>query len=644
MPKLPDVMDYGDRPSLRSNRVDPVHASGVELAEEISNAAQNFATMYGEHKQKDSRLAYALAKNEIEAAEIEQREALKDRDDFENFDEVYSTGFNSARDEILGRHGDRLSPRDRALLQSESDLIRERGRAVVGDAARGVERDLGRASIENMLTRRADEIQFQPPEKQNELMESALESVMAAVEDGWYTAEEGEKLLQGFVTAAATNSLKGMEAEQRLAEIELSLAWRERNAAQGGDAITREQAAADEGSGSIADFLPRHTLVALQEATQDEIEIENLQGEAFRVKDEAWVLFPGLHQGTERRAYIAEQLSGPDLAATRKEANTLDAQELQSRSNSESFKRAENSRTLTNELYRAWENDEDIQMDAGLLSTLTRPEQESLRKLQAQLREGAEWSDYTEWFAYEKWESMSDAERAAADLNGTFEDEYGNNIHWKVVVDRERANVMAQQKRQAERNQSGSDRPYSGLTQEQMLERYLINSPFFERKPTAADDKEIRDDWMRISLEFNRRLIEADEAGIDITPDFREKILRETLSNKVFVDEGYFDKKEEMFAVAVKPEEREFAYIPLDRKVRIMGVERTIYTPGIIDEKWGGHGSEKQSPYEFIKNQLQAFHPDNEEPSQRDIEEVWYYVVTDGWEAATNRMMGVEGY
>lgn len=643
MPKLPDVMDYGDRPSLRSNRVDPVHKSGVELAEEISNAAQTFASMYGEHKQKDSRLAYALAKNEIEAAEIEQREALKDRDDFENFDENYTTGFNSARDEIIGRHGDRLSPRDRALLQSESDLMRERGRAVVGDAARGVERDLGRASIEMMLTRRADEIQFQPPEKQNELMESALESVMAAVEDGWYTAEEGEKLLHNFVTAAATNSLKGMEAEQRLAEIELSLAWRERNAAQGNEAITREQAAADEGSGSIADFLPRHTLVELRDATQNEIEIDNLQGEAFRVKDEAWVLFPGLHQGTERRAYIAEQLSGPDLAATRKEANTLDAQELQSRSNSESFKRAENSNILTNELYRAYNAGEDIQMDAGLLSTLTRPEQESLHKLQKQLREGVEWADATEWFAYEKWESMSNAERAAVDFDGTFEDEDGNNIHWKTVVSVDRARTMAQQKRQAEQAESTGDKPYGGLNQEQLLERYLVQSPFFDRKPTAADDVEVREDWMRISQEFNNRLIEADEAGIEITPEVRDRILQKTLSVRVFVDEGILSAKEEMYAVAVKPEEREFAYIPLGAKVPFAGKNRTIYDFMRIPTDFGGSGV-LESPYEFIRNQLMSFDPDNAEPSQRDIEEVWYYVVTDGWQAATNRMMGVEGY
>jgi hypothetical protein len=434
-----------------------------------------------------------------------------------------------------------------------------------------------------------------------------------------------------------------MEAEQRLAEIELSLAWRERNAAQGNDAITREQAAANEGSGSIADFLPRHKLIELRDATQDEIEIENLQGEAFRVKDEAWVLFPALHQGNERRRYIADQLAGPDLAATRKEAETLNAQELQRRSNADTLSRANASQVLTNELYRAYENDEDIQMDAGLLSTLTRPEQESLRKLQKQLREGAEWADQTEWFAYEKWESMSDEERAAVDFNGTFEDEYGNNIHWKTVVDRDRAEIMAQQKRQAEQSASSGGRPYTGLTQEQLLERYLVNSPFFERKPTAADDSELRDDWMRISLEFNRRLIEADNAGINITPEVRERILQQTLSTKVFVGTGTTWNDEEMYAVALKPEEYQDAYIPLGTKVPFGGRDRTIYDFMVIPERIGGSGR-LQSPYEFIRMQLQSFHPDNAEPSQRDIEETWFYVVTQGWDAGLNRMMGVEGY
>jgi hypothetical protein len=67
MPRLPDVTDFGARPSLRTDRIDPVYPEGVEVAEAISNAALAFAEAYGQQQQKDSRIKYALAKNEIMA-------------------------------------------------------------------------------------------------------------------------------------------------------------------------------------------------------------------------------------------------------------------------------------------------------------------------------------------------------------------------------------------------------------------------------------------------------------------------------------------------------------------------------------------------------------------------------------------------
>ena len=44
-------MDFGARPSLRSNRVDPVHPEGVEIAESVAQAAGTFAKIYGEKQQ-----------------------------------------------------------------------------------------------------------------------------------------------------------------------------------------------------------------------------------------------------------------------------------------------------------------------------------------------------------------------------------------------------------------------------------------------------------------------------------------------------------------------------------------------------------------------------------------------------------------
>jgi hypothetical protein len=631
MAKLPNVLDYGDRVSLRSNRVDPVHPSGVEVAGAVAQAAEVFANQYGEKKRKDSRLQYAMAKNEIIAADIAEREALKDRQDYENFDGTYTEGFNTKRDEIVGRF-DRLSESDRALLQSESDLIRERGRVVVGDAAKGLEIDLGKASIERGLIDSMEAIQLESPENQNKLMGQALETVTAAVDEGWYTEQEGEALLQKYVSDASTNSLKNMDPEVRKAELELSLSHRK---ARG--AITREEAANEQGSGSIADFLPSHIVKKMLEETDDEILIENAQRAAFDTVDAAWDAFPDMDDVKERDKFIRDALR--DQPEARKEAHMLSSQRRERMSTDQTYERADTAQKLTNELY---EHAGSVQLDPGMLSTLTRTEQEHIRQLQRQLLEGHDWALSTDWEAWEKWDTMTDREKAAADFDGFYVDEYGHNIPWKAVVTVERARYMSKDREDAEKRLSaGGQADHKGsLGQESLLERALIQTPYFDRKPTAADDDALRERWMRISNEYNKELVDLHDQGVTIDDTKRYEVLGRVLMHTAFTPKGVPDDRR--LVAGLSPDERKDAYIPLKEMVMFDdGVERNAFTPVTIPPEVGGKPTDpRMRPEQWIRNQLSSLNEDVAKPEDADameVAEVWFYIVTQGWEAGLAR-------
>ena len=100
MPKIPQDIDYGPRPSLRSSRIDLPGTGETATGEALSRASEAFTQIYAQQKAKDDRLNYSLAKNELLTADISEREKLKDDEDYATYDERYSTGYNTSRDDI----------------------------------------------------------------------------------------------------------------------------------------------------------------------------------------------------------------------------------------------------------------------------------------------------------------------------------------------------------------------------------------------------------------------------------------------------------------------------------------------------------------------------------------------------------------
>ena len=132
MATIPTAIDYGARPSLRSDRVDTPGRGRIAVADALANAASTFANMAIENKQKEDALNYSNAKNEYLIADIQERERLKNDLDYETHDERYRTA--------MATHFDRIFPtvtgrRDAALFDAESRLLNERGAVDVGTNA-----------------------------------------------------------------------------------------------------------------------------------------------------------------------------------------------------------------------------------------------------------------------------------------------------------------------------------------------------------------------------------------------------------------------------------------------------------------------------------------------------------------------------
>jgi hypothetical protein len=642
---------------MRSNRVDPVHPEGVEVAEAISNAAIVFAEAYGAKQQKDSRIHYALAKNEVMALDLQVRQGLKERQDFENFDEAYQTEFTTGYDEIRSRH-DRLTGEDAALFSSEVDLIRERGRAAVSEFAKGLEVDQGRADTETALQQFTEFAHMTEGEERNGYILQGLETIKAAEEEGWFTEQESEELGQIFTTTLATDSLGNMEPEARLEEIQLAILWREKRGAP----LSAEDAANDLGSGSIGDYVPLHVLRKMESQTEDEIELENVQGMATEANASAWGMYPDKLDDRQRRQHIRETLS--DNPAAMKEALSLNATEQAARANEEVIERSEYSRSLTNSLY---ETDGRAQLDTGMLSKLNRTEQKAVRDLQKRLLEGNEWAESTDWEAWEAWDQMTDAQKAATsfDINTDPQNEeeakqgyYETTgalgepvlIPWKAIVSVDRARYMSADRADAEKRlQAGGAADHVGsLSQEQLLDRALIDSPFFDRKPTAAkSDDDIRGDWMRISDRYNRRLVELHDAGVVIDDTKRYEVIADIMVKEVSVRQTGPD--EETLFAALQRGEFEEGYIPLKKEITIVPGEPKVSLAGAymrIPERYGGSPTgQNEYVHDWIKKRIASTHAEPVEDVDTDeIEEVWFYLVTQGWDAAESRINRKQGF
>lgn len=250
MTRLPDVEDYSPRPSLRSGRLDVPGTGSQEFAAAASAAAENFSKQLEATKAKNDDLNYALARNEMIAADLDSRGKLVGDQDYKTHNDRYTEDFRTSREEIASRYD--LSPTDRALLGSEADLIGARGNVVVSASARAIEVDQGFAALTKGVEKsKEDMLRAVDYESRNKVIEGQIEAIDAAEKAGYFGdngATKAEAMRQELTQVLATSSVAAMSDEDQIRVLSESLARR-----KGWGASSSERSDRDKAAPSIAE-------------------------------------------------------------------------------------------------------------------------------------------------------------------------------------------------------------------------------------------------------------------------------------------------------------------------------------------------------------------------------------------------------
>ena len=633
MPRLPTVETYGARPSLRSTRVDLPGNADVIMGDALANAANTFAQMAVEKKQKDDRLQYALAKDDLLEADMASREELKDRTDYDEFDNSYSTNFNTRRDEILGKY--KLTSSDRALLASESDLIRERGRVKIGDTARTMRIDDERAQLQSNVDRALEEIMLEDsPDLANQRLLSVLEQVDASVERGNHTEVEGEKIRQNVVQAAAVGSLDTMGAKERLEELELSMAHRR---ARG--PITAEDIAAGKGSGSIADFLHADMVTEMIEQSKKQNAMEDEIGQAYEIVDAARAIYQ-----TDSKGLMSEirKLSQGKPAKVRQRAEAMGRQVAEERRIAKNEERD----TILNrfgEILRETDETGNFvhtleSLPAEEMAKLTPGQVTQIERYFKLLRNGRQFGAYTNWHdeqvedgtivkpSYSTWTRMTDAEKAAVDLSHPMWHTNLEQAVWKQMAD-EQESIRDGKGPAANKVQ----------TNDQILMDVMVGEVGFPRTGRSdAEDMQYQMMRSRVADEI-ARVQEAEFGGAEAPFERRKEIVRQVVSEQVWKrDAGMFGWLHRMDAsldeavpvATVHPDEYDEYFVPID-------LVESATTRMAVGEPRGPNGTYLEEQYIEANwaDRLKAIAQselDGRVPEQKDIENAYAQIIIGG--------------
>jgi len=632
MATLPGVLDYGARPSLRTNRLDVPGAGNTQSAEAIAGALDTFNRVLTENQGKQDKLNYALARNELQQADLAAREALKDDEDWATYDERYSEAYGVARDEIMGRYT--LNPRDRSILQSESGLVLARGRAQVGDASRIVEIDEGMGRLNDGLAKARESIAVElDPETRNQVIIGQLDAINAAEENGWITDVEAQKKRRHFAADAAEASLTNMNAEDREELLRESLKWRKANGA-----ITEEMIRANEGSGSVADFLPADVVRKMLDITEDENKITQNRGAAQAIVDEAFELYP--EGGKEAMDHIRKQSKGdPDvrvnaesMGGTRNAA--LRAYDSQERTDIMS---AQGAQLETDEAYTY----DDIPPEE--LAKLSAAQRNQLKEYDNKIRNNDGFADVNNWAneerdendelarpSYATWADMTPAEKAKQDLLLPM---WKNNFTqgmWKAMQD-EQYNIQ-NDKAPAEDNVQTND---------QILQSVVVGGGFLPQTG-RSDQQNAAYQRLRARYADDIRILQETKHGGKKAPyEERKNALMLILSEQAWQrDAGWFGSDQHIFPFTgeaqpepiftMTPTELKSGYIPID----VVRAQVTTVQVGdtTIEMTW------EQRLRNLAMERL-----DGREATQKDIENAYFAIRAGMSDAEVMRRLAGKG-
>lgn len=520
MATLPQAADYGKRVGLRSNRVDIPGQGEMAVANALERAAGTFTKMAVEHKQKDDALSYANAKNEYLIADIQEREKLKLDPDYSTHDERYRTAMKG--------HYERLFPtvnsaRDRTLFDAEARLMNERGSVSVGDNARklGINQSVD-AFNSHAQDAKAIILTSNDAQTAQDAMFGILEEATALRDKGYFTPEQYKQVLQKWVQETSFSRLMAMDPADREKHLEASVTLRKTT----GKPITEEMIKQGLGSGSIADFLPLDTAVAMLETTQKANEIEMTLGAAQEIFDLA-----SAENQTDSGAMMdaIRELTKDADPEVREKALVLGRQERQDRVNEKSDDQNRIMLGISAGIENGMSPDSANPDDLALLS----PAQKATLDLEYQRHlEDSKFGPATAWTkvqqedrgllaSYALWNEIPDEQRAYIDLQ---------QAPWRMAFTQEdHTDLVQEQKRIRDRIEGGtSQKAPGGLTNNQMVNSALVRAGFIPQVGREIEDYQA----------YQQLVFQMDRATADqvLSNTERNAILAEIMKPMAFTD------------------------------------------------------------------------------------------------------------
>jgi len=144
MARLPQAQDMGARPGLYVGGAGPRDRSGEILDQGIQQLANTAFQVADGMKKREDAFAYSSAKSEFLLADIEARRSLVGDPDWKTHEKKYQDKMRAATDKLAATI---TSPHDRQLFGMDTKVGLAQGSLAVGEAARKMEVDQGRATI-----------------------------------------------------------------------------------------------------------------------------------------------------------------------------------------------------------------------------------------------------------------------------------------------------------------------------------------------------------------------------------------------------------------------------------------------------------------------------------------------------------------
>lgn len=205
MPRLPSAEDFGARPVPRASRGTVTDQSGQIIGQAVEGLGENLIRLAGQRNERQDRLGYAKARSTILQADIAARQELENDNNFETYESRYRERLGQARQvasqSIRGRT-------DRALFEQDSAVDLERGVAEVRGLAKRREVDTGRAWLaQTQDSNRTAALEAKDEGTRAALISNTLDSIVAAQDRGWISAQEATNQRQNWTANYAEGHL-----------------------------------------------------------------------------------------------------------------------------------------------------------------------------------------------------------------------------------------------------------------------------------------------------------------------------------------------------------------------------------------------------------------------------------------------------